>query len=97
MARIFVTRELPGPALARLKSSHETTVWPGHLPPSYEELRKHTAGVHALLCLLTDRVDAELIAASPQLRVIANYAVTTTSTWMPPRLTGSPSATHRTP
>jgi len=75
MARIFVTRELPGPALARLKSSHDTTVWPGQLPPSYEELRKHTAGAHALLCLLTDRVDAELIAASPQLRVIANYAV----------------------
>ncbi|HEX3615841.1 MAG TPA: D-glycerate dehydrogenase [Solirubrobacteraceae bacterium] len=75
MARIFVTRELPGPALARLKEAHDTTIWSGQLPPSYEQLREHAAGTHALLTLLTDRIDSELIAASPQLRVIANYAV----------------------
>jgi glyoxylate reductase len=75
MARIFVTRELPGPALARLKGSHDVTIWPELLPPSYEQLREHAAGAHALLTLLTDRVDAELIESSPQLRVIANYAV----------------------
>ena len=49
MARIFVTRELPGPALARLKEAHDTTVWPGQLPPSYEELRDHVAGAAGLL------------------------------------------------
>ena len=75
IARIFVTRELPGPALARLKGSHDVTIWPELLPPSYEQLREGAAGAHALLTLLTDRIDAELIAASPQLRVIANYAV----------------------
>ncbi|HEX3804039.1 MAG TPA: D-glycerate dehydrogenase [Solirubrobacteraceae bacterium] len=75
MARIFVTRELPGPALARLKDNHETTVWPEPLPPSYEQLREHAAHSHALLSMLTDRVDAELIAAAPNLRVVANYAV----------------------
>jgi glyoxylate reductase len=75
MARIFVTRELPGPALSRLRESHETTVWPESAPPSYAELREHSAQSDALLSLLTDRVDAELIEASPNLRVIANYAV----------------------
>ncbi len=75
MARIFVTRELPGPALARLKESHDTTVWPGQLPPSYEQLREHSAEADALLTLLTDRIDAQLIAGAPKLRVIANYAV----------------------
>jgi glyoxylate reductase len=75
MARIFVTRELPGPALARLKDNHETTVWPEPLPPSYEQLREHAAQSHGLLSLLTDRVDAELITAAPHLRVVANYAV----------------------
>ena len=43
MARIFVTRELPGPALAQLKEAHDTTVWPEPLPPSYEQLREHAA------------------------------------------------------
>jgi glyoxylate reductase len=75
MARIFVTRELPGPALARLKEAHDTVVWPEPLPPSYERLREHTAEADALLSLLTDRVDAELIASAPKLKVIANYAV----------------------
>ncbi len=75
MARIFVTRELPGPALAKLKADHETVVWSEPTPPSYEQLREHAAQSHALLSLLTDRVDADLIASAPQLRVIANYAV----------------------
>jgi glyoxylate reductase len=75
MARIFVTRELPGPALARLKADHETTVWHEPLPPSYDELREHTAHSHALLSLVNDRVDAQLINESPHLRVIANYGV----------------------
>jgi glyoxylate reductase len=33
------------------------------------------AGKHALICLLTDRIDAEVLAASPQLRIVANIAV----------------------
>jgi glyoxylate reductase len=75
MARIFVTRELPGPALARLREVHDTTVWPEALPPSHETLLEHAAEADALLTLLTDRIDAPLIEAAPKLKVIANYAV----------------------
>ena len=75
MARIFVTRELPGPALAELKEAHDTTVWPEQLPPPYEVLLEHAAEADGLLTLLTDRVDAQLIDAAPKLKVIANYAV----------------------
>jgi glyoxylate reductase len=75
VARCFVTRELPGPALGRLAEAHEVDVWPERLPPSYEELRRRTAEAEGLLSMLTDRVDAELIESSPRLRAIANYAV----------------------
>jgi glyoxylate reductase len=75
MARCFVTRRLPGPALDRLAAAHEVEVWPGRLPPSYEELRAGVAEADGLLSLLTDRVDAALLAAAPRLRVISNYAV----------------------
>jgi glyoxylate reductase len=75
VARCFVTRELPGSALDRLREAHEVDVWPERLPPSYEELRRRTGDVEGLLSLLTDRVDAELIDGSPQLRAISNYAV----------------------
>jgi glyoxylate reductase len=75
VARCFVTRDLPGPALGRLRERHEVDVWPERLPPPYEELRTRTAEAEGLLSLLTDRVDAALIDGSPRLRAIANYAV----------------------
>jgi glyoxylate reductase len=75
VARCFVTRDLPGPALGRLGERHDVEVWPERLPPPYEELRARTAEAEGLLSLLTDRVDAALIEGSPRLRAIANYAV----------------------
>jgi glyoxylate reductase len=74
---VFVTRRLPGTALDRLAAVHEVDVWPGDAPPSPQDLRARVAGAEGLLCLLTERVDAGLLAAAPRLRAIANYAVGT--------------------
>lgn len=75
MARVFVTRSLPGGALERLSAAHDTEVWPGRVPPPRTELREHARDAEGLLSLLTDPVDAALIDACPELRVISNYAV----------------------
>jgi glyoxylate reductase len=75
VARCFVTRELPGTALERLRAGHDVEVWPGGLPPSRDELVEHAREAEGLLCLLTDVIDAEVIAACPKLRAISNYAV----------------------
>jgi glyoxylate reductase len=75
MAHVFVTRQLPGNALERLASEHDVEVWPGDMPPSQDELRAGVADAEGLLSLLSDRVDADLIAAAPKLRAIANYAI----------------------
>ncbi|MEA2210559.1 MAG: glyoxylate reductase [Solirubrobacteraceae bacterium] len=75
MARCFVTRRLPGGALDRLGAEHEVDVWPERLPPSRQDLLAHTAEAEGLLCLLTERVDADLLIACPALTAIANYAV----------------------
>ena len=75
MARVFVTRRLPGEALGRLGAEHELDVWPERLPPPPDVLRERARRAHGLLCLLTDRIDADLIGACPDLRVISNYAV----------------------
>jgi glyoxylate reductase len=71
----FVTRTLPGTALDRLRSEYDVDVWPGDLPPSRSELIECARDVEGLLCLLTDIVDADVIAACPRLRAISNYAV----------------------
>jgi glyoxylate reductase len=77
MASVLVTRILPGGALERLQADHEVTVWQGKLPPAPAELRAAVGDVEGLLCLLTDRVDRDLLEAAPRLRAIANYAVGT--------------------
>lgn len=75
MARCFVTRLLPGAALDRLAAEHDVDVWPERQPPPHETLRERARHAEGLLSLLTDRIDADLIAACPELRVISNYAV----------------------
>jgi lactate dehydrogenase-like 2-hydroxyacid dehydrogenase len=74
-ARVFVTRELPGGAVDRLAAEHDIEVWPDRLPPARSELLARAPELEGLLSLLTDRVDAELIEAAPELRAISNYAV----------------------
>ena len=75
MARVLVTRRLPFPAVEQLASRHDVAVWDGPLPPPPDVLRERAAGAGALLTLLTDRVDAALLDAVPDLRVVANLAV----------------------
>ncbi len=77
MARCFVTRELPGPDLDRLRAEHEVEVWPEREPPPRERLVAAVGDTEGLLSMLTDSVDAELIAAAERLRAISNYAVGT--------------------
>jgi glyoxylate reductase len=71
---VFVTRPLPGDALKTLGRRVDLRVWDGELPPPPEEMRDAAAGCHGLLTLLTDRVDAELLKAAPDLVVISNMA-----------------------
>jgi len=76
MARVLVTRALPGGGIERLRAAgHDVDVWPERLPPTPAQLRERAADVDGLLCLLTETIDADFLAACPRLRAIANYAV----------------------
>jgi len=76
MARIFITRRLPGDPQERIaRKGHDVGVWEGDLPPSREELLGRAEGAEGLITLLTERVDAELLDALPGLKVVSNYAV----------------------
>lgn len=77
MAKVFVTRKIPGTALDRLKSSgHEVSVSEVDRPLKEEELLEKGKDVDALLTLLTDRINGDVIdAIGPQLKIVSNYAV----------------------
>ncbi|MGA2910542.1 MAG: D-glycerate dehydrogenase [Candidatus Microgenomates bacterium] len=77
MAKIFVTRKIPGDSLEKLKASgNEVTVSDVNRPLTAEELLAGIKGVDAVLSLLTDKIDGDVMdAAGPQLKIISNYAV----------------------
>jgi glyoxylate reductase len=63
-------------ALDSIGAEAEMEVWPDpDLPPSRDVLLDKVRGADGLLCLLTDTIDGEIIAAGERLRVISNYAV----------------------
>ena len=73
---IVVTRRIPEPALELLRDAEEVWLSPHDRPLTRDELHQAVAGADAVITLLHDPVDAELLdAAGPQLKCIANVAV----------------------
>lgn len=76
MGSVFVTRIVPGRAIAMLEDAgHLVDTWPGELPPEPATLLNRIRDADGVLALLTDRFDAPVLAGAPRLRVIANVAV----------------------
>jgi glyoxylate reductase len=73
---VLVTRLLPDPGVSALIGAG-LTVRGGteDRPISRDDLLEGVAGADALVCMLSDRIDAEVLDAGRDLRVIANYAV----------------------
>jgi len=76
MPKVFVTHKIPADGLKLLEGQVELDIWEGEEVIPREELLKRVKGADALLPLLTDKIDAEVMdAAGKGLKVIANYAV----------------------
>lgn len=76
MKTVFVTRRIPEPGLMVLRRRGFRLLMNKHdRPLRHAELLKGVGGADGLLTQLVDRIDREVFAASPRLRVVANYAV----------------------
>ena len=71
---VFITRHLPV-ALDPLRQIATVEVWAERQPPPYEVLLEKVQTIDGLLCLLTDRIDRQLIAAAPGIKAISQMAV----------------------
>lgn len=73
--KIFLTRRLPPSCMERL--AQEASLSHGDLDRELtrDELLGGVRDVDGLLCLLTDRIDTELLDVNPNLKVVSNYAV----------------------
>src|SRR3990172_3650940 len=74
--KVYVTRQIPQPAIDELKTVCDVEINPLDEVLSQSELLKKVHGRDAVLCLLTDTIDdAVFEAARSQCRIFANYAV----------------------
>ena len=73
---VLVTRPIMDEPLARLQERCDVTVHENDFGIPRDELLQVVAGRDALITMLTEKVDAELLAAAgPQLTIVANHAV----------------------
>lgn len=75
MALILVTRRPPGGALDTLSGVGRVDLWSKDSSIPRDELLAKVADADALYCMLTDRIDRELLDAASRLRVVSNMAV----------------------
>jgi len=78
MARksVYVTRMIPEKNIEDLRQYFDVEVNPDDRALRKEELKAKIKGKDAVVTLLTDAIDGEVLdAAGPQLKIIANYAV----------------------
>jgi glyoxylate reductase len=73
--RVFVTRRIPAVGLDLIEPHCDADVWGDPLPPPEPVLRDRVRDCQGLISLLTDRVDEDLFAAAPKLKVVSNFAV----------------------
>ena len=72
---ILISRILPEEAVARARSRAVVDLHEADKPLGRTELIARLKGRQGLICLITDAIDAPLLAACPDLKVVANVAV----------------------
>ncbi len=74
-ASVYVTRRIPEAGLGKIREACNVRLWGNETPPSKTTIIREVTHCKGLLCLLTDPIDAEVIEAGKDLRVISQYAV----------------------
>jgi glyoxylate reductase len=72
---LYITRILPEPVMRAARERYDLLAEPTERAPSDEQRRQGFAAADAVICTLSDRVDAALLAQATRLKIVANYAV----------------------
>ena len=73
--KVFATHSLFDAARKILNESCDVEYWANPERPPREEVLQRVKDKEGLICLLTEKVNEELLAAAPKLRIAANVAV----------------------
>lgn len=73
--KVLITGRLPEEVLSRIESRHAVVAHKEDRPLERKALLQQIGDKDGLLCMLTDRIDRELLEHAPNLRMVANMAV----------------------
>ncbi len=73
--KVFATHRLFEPARQILQEVCDVEFWTKADRPPREELLRSIKNKEALICLLTEKVNEQLLQAGPRLRIASNVAV----------------------
>jgi glyoxylate reductase len=75
VSRVLITRKIAQEAIDRVRAEHDVDLWEEDKPIPRDELLRRVAEIDGLLCMLTEKINDELLDAAPNLRVISQMAV----------------------
>ena len=75
MASVLLTRRVPSSVLSLLEAEHAVDLYTGDAAIPRDELLRRVADKQALICMLSDKIDGEVMDAAPGLEIVANVAV----------------------
>lgn len=75
LPKLYLSRALPDPVMRVLHERFRLTASPHSDAPDRPSLLAGVRDAEAMICTLTEPIDADVLNAAPRLRVIANYAV----------------------
>lgn len=75
--KIFVTRRIPQPALDKLSGFFDLEIHPKPVAIARKALLSKVKDADGLLCILTEKIDSELLRAAPRLKIVATATVGT--------------------
>jgi glyoxylate reductase len=75
VVKVFASQQLPAATLAPLAAQCELETWPEATPIPRADLYRSLQGCEGLLCLLTNRIDKNLLEACPELRYVSSMSV----------------------
>lgn len=72
---VYITRKIPEAGINLLQQRYAVSVYEENRPIDRHRLEKAVRRSDAVICLLSDTIDAELLDRAERLKIIANYAV----------------------
>jgi glyoxylate reductase len=73
--KVYLTRKVSDRGLNRIREIFDVEVWPEYAPPPRQILFEKARDADALVTMLADKIDKELFAVAPKLKIVTQIAV----------------------